>query len=441
MPLSVSHAFLLSNARLIDTRFHIHYGRWVRFAEDTSTPALLVQVRRSPLLLCSIFLIAVRHTTQELADQLAPLLFEEARRLVSSALLDTPQPVEFFQAALVLSLWSTTIGQTPLSIDSWLLTGYALQQGLASSHFSGILHPEKEPNNTADLDAWCLWNHICIAHLQYCVGTRRQALLNQAQISRCVRLLENDKMTNFEARMAAEIKLYWIIYEKCCISPLDIAGTKNALRSWHQEWAALFDQPRAQFLEMGFHFAHLIASSQALKSARAVIRGSILTEMVNLSKAIINLAMETTDERTRHLTDHIYHIITFSALTLCRLVHAYESKLRAAGHDIAALDELVFRLVGWLRSIGLPCHAAHLLGDIVLAQFTKLRPAFRHVSTASYTTPRDMTGSHVNGLNLSNDQALPDDITYMYPEFIFDANTVADWPQWDMMLSDTDLPV
>lgn len=190
---------------------------------------------------------------------------------------------------------------------------------------------------------------------------------------------------------------------------------------------------------MGFHFAHLLAYSQSLKSAQAVMRGSILVEMVNLSKAIINLAMDTTDERTRHLTDHIYHIITFSALTLCRLVHTYESKLRVAGHDIAALDELVFRLVNWLKSIGLPCHAAHLLGDIVFAQFTKLRPNFRPVSTTSYTTPGDMACS--NGDSFSNGQALPNAIEYMYPEFIFDANTDADWPQWDMMLSDTDLSV
>lgn len=156
----------MQNAVLIHTRFHVHYGRWVKFAEELSTSALLLQVRRSPLLLCSILLIAVRHTTQELADQLAPLLFEKARRLVSSVLLDTPQSIEFFQAALVLSLWSTTIGQTPLSIDSWLLTGYALQQGLASPYFSGVLHSENEPSSTVNLDAWCLWNHICIAHLQ-----------------------------------------------------------------------------------------------------------------------------------------------------------------------------------------------------------------------------------------------------------------------------------
>lgn len=75
---------------------------------------------------------------------------------------------------------------------------------------------------------------------RYCVGTRRQALLNQTQIDQSLRLLETENVTNFEARMAAEVKLYWIIYEKCCTAQVDMVATKNALRAWQQEWAALF---------------------------------------------------------------------------------------------------------------------------------------------------------------------------------------------------------
>jgi hypothetical protein len=116
---------------------------------------------------CSIFLIAVRHTTQDLADRLAPKLFEESKRLITGSLLEVPQTVEFFQAALILSFWSTTIGQVPLSIDSWLLTGYAIQQALVSPYFAEVMRPgaHSSTESTAP-DAWCLWNHLCVAHLQ-----------------------------------------------------------------------------------------------------------------------------------------------------------------------------------------------------------------------------------------------------------------------------------
>lgn len=130
--------------------------------------ALLQRVRQSPLLICSILLIAVRHSTQELADKLAPALFQEAKRLVASALLDVWQTIEQFQAALILSLWSTTIDQTPLSIDSWFLSGYALQQAVASPVFADVLcqGTASSAKGGGHVDSWCLWNHICLAHLQ-----------------------------------------------------------------------------------------------------------------------------------------------------------------------------------------------------------------------------------------------------------------------------------
>lgn len=106
----------------------------------------------------------MRHTSRELADQLAPRLFHETKRLMAASLLHVPQPIEYFQAALVLSLWSTTVGQTPLSIDSWLLTTYAITQGRASPVFAKVLRDQSDQDHA---DAWSIWNHLCLAHLQY----------------------------------------------------------------------------------------------------------------------------------------------------------------------------------------------------------------------------------------------------------------------------------
>lgn len=95
--------------------------------------------------------------------------------------------------------------------------------------------------------------------------------------------------------------------------------------------------------------------------------------MVRLSATILNLVMETSDLRTPHLSDHIYHIISFAAVTLCRLLHMYEDQITIS-HDIAELDQLILTLVTWLHSVGLPCHVAHTLGDVVSAFHAKLRP-------------------------------------------------------------------
>jgi hypothetical protein len=133
---------------------------------------------------------------------------------------------------------------------------------------------------------------------------------------------------------------------------------------------------------MGFDFAQLLAYDQSLKTRSARVRESLLSEMVRLSAAILSLAMATSDDRTKHLSDHIYHMITFAAVTLCRLLHMYEQQL-AQAHDIAQLDSLILTLVTWLKSIGLPCHAAFTLGGVVDAFHQKLRPVARPSPVAS----------------------------------------------------------
>lgn len=57
-----------------------------------STHDLVTSAAKSPLLLCSACLIAVRHTSDELASRLAPALFDEAQTLVSRALLTANTP-------------------------------------------------------------------------------------------------------------------------------------------------------------------------------------------------------------------------------------------------------------------------------------------------------------------------------------------------------------
>jgi hypothetical protein len=175
------------------------------------------------------------------------------------------------------------------------------------------------------------------------------------------------------------------------------------------------DLPRSQFIQMGFHFAQLLIYDQSLKSRSAAVRESLLSEMVRLSASILRIAMDTADDRTRHLSDHIYHIVTFAAVNLSRLLHMYEQQL-AATHDLAELDLLVLNLVTWLRSIGLPCHVAHTMGDVVSAFHKRLRP--------------DSQPFPFSGVDI----AMQSDLLQLIPEFMgtesFDWNNGSLLPDW-----------
>ncbi|KAH7399561.1 hypothetical protein BKA66DRAFT_167642 [Pyrenochaeta sp. MPI-SDFR-AT-0127] len=378
--------------------FQEHYGRWVSFDTHIPTAILLEDVRKSPLLLAACCLIAVRHASQDLALRLAPVLFKEAKSLLSSAMLSTPQPIEFFQASLILSMWSTTIGGVPLSIDSWLLSGFAIQHSVTTGLF-GSAKDQTTNLNVSQRDRLCVWNHLCLVHLHYCVGTRRKAVLEKKDIEKCRAILGSDHATNFESRMVAEVFLYWIIYESCNSSS-GPQKTQSALQAWKLEWQPLFDQPRSQFVQMGFYFAQLLVYDQSLKTRSAAARESLLNEMIRLSTSIIKVAMETADDRTRHLTDHIYHMISFAAVTLSRLLHNYEEQL-SPSHDLHELDGLILSLVSWLHAIGLPCHVAHTMGNVVAAFHKKLRPDSGPSPSTSYADV---------------DPAIHDDFAQLFPE-------------------------
>lgn len=170
---------------------------------------------------------------------------------------------------------------------------------------------------------------------------------------------------------------------------------------------------------MGYQFALLLTSCQSIKLTSRRISDDLLAEHVQCASSILNLAMDTTDSRTQHLTDHIYHIITFSAITLCRLVSTYEDRL-AAIHDIGALDFLVTKLITWLKSIGLRSHIARLLGNVVESQQKKLRPK-----------------GQASPISADSSEALPFDTALLYPDFInaeaFNINVESLWPTWEIL--------
>lgn len=75
---------------------------------------------------------------------------------------------------------------------------------------------------------------------RYCVGTRRKSLLTQTQVDDCAKVLEHQDIPQFETRMVAEVKLYWIIYTQCCASRLNLHNIRISLDSWKRDWAVLF---------------------------------------------------------------------------------------------------------------------------------------------------------------------------------------------------------
>lgn len=364
----------LEAGQLLDS-FTNQYGRWVTLREgDQDGPGL--DFWSSPLLLCACCLIAIRHWPGPSARRTADVLFSEAKSLLSQQLLQSPQPLAFFQAVLVLSLWSTTVGQKPLSIDSWMITGFAIQHGLASRVLvdsqRNVLAKQFNPGGS--LGEMLLWTRLCLSHLHACISIRRNAIISKTDIEHLTKSLPTQQLSNFELRMLGELNLYWTIYENLQVSTFGLTQAQVALQSWKKYWSYLFDQPRSQFIEMGYRFAELLIYEQSLNHKSSAVRESLVSEMIRSCSAILRLALGTTDERTRYLTDHIYHMITFAAVTLCRLLCKYEKQLIVT-QDVDELDAAIPRIAQWLLSLGTNTHIGYVMGKVVDNMGRKLRPS------------------------------------------------------------------
>lgn len=71
-------------------------------------------------------------------------------------------------------------------------------------------------------------------------------MITVAQIQRCIELASTDNDSSYEcyeSRMAAEVHLYWIIYEQCCqTQDANLKATKRAFSQWQRTWAKLFGE-------------------------------------------------------------------------------------------------------------------------------------------------------------------------------------------------------
>lgn len=99
----------------------------------------------------------------------------------------------------------------------------------------------------------------------YCVGTRRKSLLDRDQINKCRGVLDSDHATNYESRMVAEVNLYWIIYESCSVTSVDLPKTQTALHTWKEEWKWLFGRNTPTFPNIN---SHVLQTSLVPSSSR-----------------------------------------------------------------------------------------------------------------------------------------------------------------------------
>lgn len=136
---------------------------------------------------------------------------------------------------------------------------------------------------------------------------------------------------------------------------------------------------------MGYYFALLLTMTKSIRQNRESISSS-LDELIRLITSILHLVTETVDDRAQYLTDHVYHVVVFTALTLCQILSKHEKNLQVS-HDVRSLDSMLLSTIEWLKSIGTLFHVTHLLARAIESQYRKAWPEKQIFEAVTMPTP------------------------------------------------------
>lgn len=247
--------------------FFSRVGPWIGVSSWNAISEARDVRRISPLLFAAICLQGCRLDPSFCNSPQHDQLYEHVRTLTGRELLISPLPIESVCALLILAIWSTSPKDKAEFIDSWLMSGYAVQQAKLSINFTGLLKNLNEGKaDHIDQRRLRLWNMICLCHLQFAVGTGRPSVIAPEYLEHCPAILNTIEATIYDGISVATLQLFAIVQELLKHNNLTEEHSRRHLKSWTTKWGHLLDADdhRVCVLQMAVDFCHLVLDRRCL---------------------------------------------------------------------------------------------------------------------------------------------------------------------------------
>ena len=247
--------------------FFQRVGPWIGISSWNAISEARDVRRISPLLFAAICLQGGRLDATFCNTAQHDQLYEHVRTLTGKELLISPLPLESVCALLILAMWSTSPKEKAEFIDSWLMSGYAVQQAKLSINFTDLLKNLNEGRaDHIDQRRLRLWNMICLCHLQFSVGTGRPSVIAQEYLEHCPAILNTIEATIYDGISVATLQLFAIVQELLKHNNLTEDHSRRQLKSWTTRWGHLLDanDHRVCILQMAIDFCHLVLDRRCL---------------------------------------------------------------------------------------------------------------------------------------------------------------------------------
>lgn len=248
--------------------FFQRVGPWIGVSNWSAISEARDVRRISPLLFAAICLQGGRLDASFCNSTQHDQLYEHVRSLTGRELLISPLPIESVCALLILAIWSTSPKEKAEFIDSWLMSGYAVQQAKLSINFTSLLKNLNERRaNHIDQRKLRLWNIICLCHLQFAVGTGRPSVIALEYLEHCPAILNTIEATIYDGITVATLTLFAIVQDLLKHNSPTEEHSRKALKSWTNKWGYLLDADdhRVCVLQMAIDFCHLVLDRRCLE--------------------------------------------------------------------------------------------------------------------------------------------------------------------------------
>lgn len=247
--------------------FFQRVGPWIGVSNWNAISEARDVRRISPLLFAAICLQGGRLDASFCNSSQHDQLYEHVRSLTGRELLISPLPIESVCALLILAIWSTSPKEKAEYIDSWLMSGYAVQQAKLSINFSQLLKNLNEGKaDHLDQRKLRLWNMICLCHLQFAVGTGRPSVIAAEYLDHCPAILNTIEATIYDGISVATVQLFAIVQDLLKHNSLTQEHSRRHLKMWTNKWGHLLDanDHRVCVLQMAIDFCHLVLDRRCL---------------------------------------------------------------------------------------------------------------------------------------------------------------------------------
>ncbi|KAJ1327370.1 transcriptional regulatory protein LEU3 [Microdochium nivale] len=195
-------------------------------------------------------------------------IFERVKAALGLVLLDHSPSLDDIQGILMCTdSFRVGAGDGNEFIDSWMLTGYCVKQGMLAIDFDRITRETREgQSSAANVRAIRLWSTICLHHLHWTAASGRPSTIAESYLGYCPLLLSFYDATVQDGILLAEVFLYSKLLAVLDKPPeLDDTGDCDAFAAWRHEWRHLLALPAAAMLKMGYAAACLLLVVRGLE--------------------------------------------------------------------------------------------------------------------------------------------------------------------------------